>query len=216
MSFSWFAEPIVEFATAFGGMFWHDTWAMVIPPLPSPIDMSYVPSKDFKTLVVGLTFGKVLVLDTATGRWDEPTPDEYATKLPKIGIFHRCVEWMDWHWDPLVNSLGFDGRFVYPQLGFATYSKPYELRVVNPTDLTVFCDVTFWVIKFPNEVECAIWGDERRKCDVEELFWRYMRCRVLNHMAIGRAFWEALSTPVEVKEFISTFRRVMKTGRVEK
>jgi hypothetical protein len=206
LSFSWFAEPVVEFAAAFRGVFWHDTWAVVVPPLPHPFDMNYVPSKDFKTLVIGLTFGRVLVLDPSTNTWREPTPTEYAAKLTRVGVYHRCAEWMDWHWDPFVNSLGIDGRFVYPQLGFASASKPYELRVVNPTDLIVFADATFWVIKFPNEIDCPIWGGERGKCDVEELFWRYMRSRVMHHMAAGKMFWEGLRTPQDVDKFVSYFR----------
>jgi len=213
VSFSWFVEPVTEFAAAFKGVFWHDTISLVIPPLPKPFDVYYVPSKDFKSLIVGLTFGRALVLDVATNAWREPTPNEYVDKLPKIGVFHRCVDWMDWHWDPLVDSLGIGGKFVYPQLGFATYEKPYELRLVNPTDLIVFMDATFWVVRFPREVECPIWGDEKAVCDVEELFWRFMKSRVLNQMALGRAFWDALRTPQDVSSFVNAFKRKVVEGR---
>ena len=219
MSFAWILGPVAEFATAFRGVFWHDTWAMVIPPLPHPLDLSYVPSKDFKTLIVGLTFGKVLVWDEAAGAWREPTPTEYAEKLTRVGIYHRCGDWMDWHWDPLIGSIGMDGRFVYPQLGFATIHKPYELRAVNPTDLTVFIDATFWVIRFPNEVECPVWAEAPgAKCDVEELFWRYMRSRVLNQVAVGKVFWEALRTPDDVEAFVRWFKeeRMKRGGTFER
>ena len=208
MTFSWLLDTVAEFTVAFKGVFWHDTWAMAIPPLPHPVDLTYVPSKEFKTLIIGLTFGNVLVYDDVLGDWREPTPSEYVEKLPKVGIYHRCGDWMEWHWDPLVNSLGVDGRFVYPQLGFAGSEKPYELRVVNNTDLTVFCDATFWVIRFPNEVECPMWAEaEGAKCDVEELFWRYMRSRVLNQLAIAKPFWEVLKTPADVNAFVERFRR---------
>jgi len=209
LSFSWFIDSVTEFAVSFNGVFWHDTWSITLPPLSKPIDLYYVPSKDFKALIIGLTFGKVLILDQATGKWNEPTPNEYI-KLSNVGVFHRCGEWMEWHWDPLVNSLGVDGRFIYPQLGFATPSKPYELRVINNTDLIIFTDVTFWVIRFPNEVECPIWGDEKKKCDVEDLFWKFMRCKVLNHLSIGKALWEILKTPSDVNEFIKKLRTIIK------
>ena len=176
MSFSWFVDAVAEFAIAFNGVFWHDTWAVVVPPLPTPIDLLYVPSPDFKALVVGLTFGKVLVLDHRLGEWREPTPDEYI-ELSKVGVYHRCGEWMEWHWDPAVASLGIGGRFVYPQLGFVSRSNPYELRLVNRSSLTVFMDVTFWVIRFPNEVE--VMG---RRYDIEELFKAYMKSRIANQL----------------------------------
>jgi len=207
LSFSWFIDAVAEFTVAFHGVFWHDTWSVVVPPLSQPFDLNYVPSKDFKVLVIGLTFGKILVLDPSTNTWREPTPTEYATKLSKIGVYHRCSDWMDWHWDPFVNSLGVDGRFIYPQLGFASASNPYELRIVNPTDLIVYSDVTFWVIKFPNEIDCPIWGNEKGKCDVEELFRKYMLSRAIHYMAMGKMFWEGLKTPQDVDKFVSYFRK---------
>jgi hypothetical protein len=214
LSFSWLTEAVAEFTAAFKGVFWHDTWAMAIPPLPAPFDLLYTPSKEFKTLIIGLTFGDVKVFDAGTGAWRDPTSNEYANKLPKIGIFHRCGEWMDWHWDPLVHSLGVDGRFVYPQLGFASVTKPYELRVVNKTDLTVFTDATFWVIRFPNEVDCPIWAPEgKTTCDVEEIFWRFMRSKVLNQLAVGKAFWENLKTYADVKNFVEKFRSFIQQGK---
>jgi len=84
---------------------------------------------------------------------------------------------MEWHWDPAVASLGIGGRFVYPQLGFVSRSNPYELRLVNRSSLTVFMDVTFWVIRFPNEVE--VMG---RRYDIEELFKAYMKSRIANQL----------------------------------
>lgn len=206
MSFSWLIDAVVEFAVAFRGVFLHDTWALVVPPLSQPFDAVYVP-RDFKALVIGLTFGKVLVLDPSTNTWREPTPTEYVTKLSRVGVYHRCGDWMEWHWDPIVDSIGVDGRFVYPQLGFVSTSKPYELRIANPTDLTIFIDVTFWMIRLPSDVECPLWGDSKGKCDVEELFWRYMESRVMYYMAMGKMFWEGLRTPQDVDKFVSYFRK---------
>jgi len=214
VSFSWLTEAVAEFATAFRGVFWHDTWAMAIPPLTEPFDLLYTPSKQFKCLIIGLTFGSVYVFDPATDTWREPTPTEYVNKLPKIGVYHRCGEWMDWHWDPLVHSLGVGGRFVYPQLGFTSPEQPYELRIVNRTDIIVAADATFWILRFPNVIECPIWAEEgKTTCDVEELFWRYMRCKVLNQMAIGKALWEALKTPEDVEDFIRMFKGLIGKGR---
>ncbi len=203
-------DSVAEFTVAFKGVFWHDTVAMAIPPLPHPIDISYIPSKEYKTLIIGLTFGKPLVYDYAIGEWREPTPTEYIEKLTRIGVFHRCSDWMDWHWDPLVDSLGMSGKFIYPQLGFATASKPYELRLVNNTDLTVFLDATFWVLKFPVEVECPIWAPQgKTMCDVEELFWIYMKSKVLNQLAIGKALHESLKTHVDVSAFINKVKELI-------
>lgn len=195
MSFSWFIDKVAAFAVAFGGRFWHDTLAMIIPPLPSPIDVSYVPSKDFKTLVIGLTFGDVLIYEPDKNAFRRPTDNEIPL-LKNAGVYHRSEPWMEWHWDPFVKSIvGFG---VYPQLGFSTVERPYELRLVNRTPFFLYTDATFWLIKFPNEVYCPIYNT---RCDVEFLFKKYMEGVVRLHVFYNKLLEETIKKPEDVTEF---------------
>lgn len=196
-------DKIAAFVEAVGGRFWHDTMAMVLPPLPFPIDISYVPSKDFKTLIIGLTFGDVLIYEPDTHRFRRPTDDEIPM-LNNVGIYHRSEPWMDWHWDPAVKSI--IGIGVYPQLGFASKDRPYELRIVNKTPLYVYMDATFWLVKFPNEVYCPIYG-EGEKCDVEFLFKRYMQGIVKAYVLCNRLVDEVLKKPEDVDKLVELLKK---------
>jgi len=176
--FSWFVPEVAAFVKANGGLFWHDTIVMLIPPLGDRfIDISYIPARDRKSLIIGLTFGKddLLIYDPVTGTYRRPNTDDMP-KLASVGIWHRCVPWMDWHWDPFVDSLL--GVGVYPQLGFASPEKPYELRVVNKTDLFVWANVTFWAINFPYQSICPITGE---RIDIEECYDKFMELVYKNY-----------------------------------
>ena len=160
--FSWFQAFVAPFVIAYGGVFWHDTIVMVIPPTDIPIDISYVPDPKTKCLVIGLTFGAPREYDPDTGG----VGPEILT--PEAGVYHRQEGYMQWHWDPLVESVLKTNP--YPQLLWCSSDRPYDLRVVNKTGKYILVDITFWVIKFPKKVPCQIWGE----CDPEELFRRYM------------------------------------------
>lgn len=199
MSFSWFIDKVAAFATAFEGKFWHDTLVMIIPPLSQPIDVTYVPSKDLKTLIIGLTFGDILIYEPDTNTYRRPTDNEIPL-LKDAGIYHRSEPWMEWHWDPLVKSISSFG--VYPQLGFTTVDRPYELRIVNRTPFFIYTDATFWLIKFPNEVYCPIYGEENVKCDVEFLFKKYMEGIVRLHVFYNKLIEELIKRPEDVIELM--------------
>ena len=160
--FSWMQSFVAPFVAAFGGTFWHDTIELVIPPTEVPIDISYVPDPKFKTLIIGLTFGTPREYDPATGTIG---PEIVSSD---VGIWHRASGWMDWHWDPFVESILKTNP--YPQLGWVSSDRPYELRVVNNTGGYIWAEATFWVVKFPEKIYCPIWGE----CDPEDLFKRYM------------------------------------------
>ena len=161
--FSWFSAFVTPFVSAFGGTFWHDTMVMIIPPTEIPIDVSYVPDPEYKALIIGLTFG--------TPREYDPSTGEVGAEMlsDDVGIYHATEKYMDWHWDPFVESILKTNP--YPQLIWASKDRPYVLRIINKTGKYVWADATFWAIKFPSKVRCPIYGE----CDPEELFERYMR-----------------------------------------
>ena len=161
--FAWMQAFVAPFVSAFGGEFWHDTIVMVIPPTEIPIDISYVPDPNVKSLVIGLTFGTPMEYDPSTG---DIGPEILS---PDAGVYHRQVGYMKWHWDPLVESILKTNP--YPQLLWSSTERPYELRVVNMTGKHIWMDMTFWVIKFPKRIKCPVHGE----CDPEELFKEYMR-----------------------------------------
>ena len=160
--FSWFQTFVTPFVIAFGGEFWHDTVALVIPPTDTPIDISYIPDPNYKSMVIGLTFGDAYEYDPTT---DTIGPEIYSTD---VGIKHSTRDYMAWHWDPFVKSILKTNP--YPQLLWASKERPYRLRVLNYRTGFVWSEATFWVIKFPRKVACPIWGE----CDPEDLFRRYM------------------------------------------
>jgi len=161
--FSWLQTFIAPFVAAFKGMFWHDTIALIIPPTEVPIDISYIPDPEFKALIIGLTFGTPREYDPATGTIGS---EFYTTD---VGIWHSTPGYMDWHWDPFVESIIKTNP--YPQLLWASRERPYYLRVVNRTAKHIWVEATFWAIKFPRTVPCPVWG----VCDPEDLFLKYMQ-----------------------------------------
>ena len=160
--FSWLQAFVAPFVIAHGGSFWHDTIALVIPPTEIPIDISYVPDPKFKSLIIGLTFGTPREYDPSTGTIG---PELVSTD---VGIYHAQASYMDWHWDPFVESILRTNP--YPQLLWSSHERPYQLRIVNYTSNYVWVEATFWVIKFPRKVHCPIYGE----CDPEDLFKKYM------------------------------------------
>lgn len=161
--FSLLQAFVAPFVISFGGSFWHDTIEMVIPPTDVPIDISYVPDENFKSLIIGLTFGKVREFDPATGTIG---PEVLSTD---VGVYHKQEGYMDWHWDPFVESILKTNP--YPQLLWSSRERPYELRVINKTGKYIWSEITFWAVKFPKKVSCPLHGE----CDPEELFKRYMQ-----------------------------------------
>ncbi len=160
--FSWLQAFVAPFVVAHRGTFWHDTVALVIPPSEVPIDISYIPDPEYKSMVIGLTFGTPHEYDPSTGTVG---PEIISTDA---GVYHSTRDWMDWHWDPFVESILKTNP--YPQLLWASREKPYHLRVINRTGKYIWAEVTFWVIKFPKRIPCPFWGE----CDPEDLFRRYM------------------------------------------
>ena len=161
--FGWlqaFVEPFVE---ALGGVFWHDTDLLIIPPTTTPIYATYVPEPRTKALIIGVTFGTPREYDPSTGTFGA------EIESMDIGFWHATRGKMDWHWDPLVKSILMTNP--YPQLIWCDASKPYELLIVNNTSTTVAIDATFWIIRFPKRVWCPVL---ERYCDPEELWNRYM------------------------------------------
>ena len=179
MSYPWpLNDKVVAFVEAVGGVFWHDTLIYIIPPtVGNPIYATYVPAPDTKVMVIGLTFGRPREYDPST---DTIGPEILSGD---IGVWHATRERMDWHWDPMVESI-IENR-PYPQLIWCDASKPYELLIVNDTDKTVWLDVTFWVIRFPKRVWCPVF---ERYCDPEELWEAYMKGIVIDYVkkAAGR------------------------------
>jgi len=184
MSFSWFQAFIYPFVVFAKGQFAHDTIAMVIPPrsqMPPEgyIDVSYVPSRDRKALIIGLKFGKARQFDSETGTIGQ---EIIATD---IGVWHATPGYMVWHWDPFVESI--IELPVYPQAFFVSTEKPYILRIVNNRDIYVWGDATFYYIEFPKTIYCPLYGS----CDPEELFYKYMSGVVAlfvaaNHVGVNK------------------------------
>ncbi|RLG82536.1 MAG: hypothetical protein DRO09_00130 [Thermoprotei archaeon] len=175
--FSWLSAFVAPFVAALGGEFWHSTMTLVIPPTPAPIDVSYIPDPDSKCLVIGLTFGDAYEYDPDTGTIG---PEIYT---PSAGVYHSCRGWMAWHWDPFVKSILMTNP--YPQLGWCSSESPYMLRIVNGTDKYIWCDVTFWLVKFPLTVH--LYG---RDYDPEQLFKAYMESVVAYFCEAGKALGE--------------------------
>jgi hypothetical protein len=161
--FSLLQTFVAPFVISFGGSFWHDTTEVIIPPTDVPIDISYVPDPTYKALIIGLTFGTPREYDPATGTIG---PEIISTD---VGVYHAEPGYMDWHWDPFVESILKTNP--YPQLLWVSRERPYELRVVNNTGKYIWSEVTFWAVKFPKKVFCPLYGE----CDPEELFKRYMQ-----------------------------------------
>ena len=176
MGFPWpLNDKVVAFVESLGGLFWHDTPYYIIPPTGgSPIYATYIPDPATKVLVIGLTFGDVLEYD--------PVTDTFGAEVrsPKIGVWHGTRGEMMWHWDPALKSILKTNP--YPQLLWCDVSKPYELLIVNDTDITVWMDVTFWVVKFPKRVMCPVLN---RYCDPEELWNIYMKGIVVDYVRKG-------------------------------
>ena len=184
--FAWMQTLVAPFVIACKGRFYHDTITMVIPPTEAPIDISYIPDPKFKTLVIGLTFGTPMEYDPDTG-----------TVGPEIltadaGVYHSAPDYMDLHWDPFVESILKTNP--YPQLLWSSTEKPYFLRIVNRTDKYIWCDVTFWIIKFPRTVDHPVYGSG----DPEEIFRKYME-DVLAVLAMLRKILPKLQTAPEVE-----------------
>jgi len=161
--FSLLQAFVAPFVISFGGSFFHDTIEMVIPPTEVPIDISYIPDPTYKVLVIGLTFGTPREFDPDTGTIG---PEIISTD---VGVYHGEPGYMDWHWDPLVESIIKTNP--YPQLLWSSKERPYELRIINKTGKYIWSEMTFWAVKFPKKVSCPLHGE----CDPEELFKRYMR-----------------------------------------
>ena len=161
--FSLMQTFVAPFVISFGGSFWHDTMEFIIPPSEIPIDVSYIPDPTYKALIIGLTFGVPREFDPSTGTIG---PEIISTD---IGIYHAEPGYMDWHWDPFVESILKTNP--YPQLLWASKERPYELRIVNNTGKYIWAEATFWAVKFPKKIPCPLYGE----CDPEELFKRYMR-----------------------------------------
>ena len=164
--FSWLQTFIYPFTIVAKGMFNHDTVAMVIPdkdhiPPEGYIDVTYIPVKGKKSLIIGLKLGRSREYNPATGL----TGPEILTF--DAGIWHSTPDYMVWHWDPLVESI--IELPVYPQAFFVSTEKPYYLRLVNNTDKYIWIDATFYYIEFPRAVR--ILG---RSVDVEDAFHTYM------------------------------------------
>lgn len=156
-------EGTHKFVDGIGLIVLHNTISLVIPPTKIPIDVSYIPDPNFKCLIIGLTFGKVYEFNIETEEIGPEIQTVYA------GIWHAQEGYMDWHWDPFVESILKTNP--YPQLVWSSRDRPYELRIVNKTDKYLWCEATFWVVKFPRRVYCPIYGE----CDPEDLFRRYMQ-----------------------------------------
>lgn len=190
--FSWLQTFVAPFVSAFKGMFWHDTIVMVIPPTDIPIDISYVPDPNYKALIIGLTFGVPREYDVTTG--------EIGAEIlsDDVGIYHATENYMDWHWDPFVESILKTNP--YPQLLWASKERPYILRVVNKTGKYIWTEVTFWAIKFPARIHCPIYGE----CDPEELFNKYMKSITSIIMFGGAMIKDVMSNKNigKAKEFI--------------
>lgn len=161
--FSLLQAFVSPFVIAFGGTFWHDTIEMIIPPTNAPIDVSYVPDPNFKSLIIGLTFGTPREYDPATG--------EVGAEIlsSDVGVYHAEMGYIDWHWDSFVESILKTNP--YPQLLWASNENPYQVRIVNNTGKYIWSEVTFWAVKFPKKVVCPLYGD----CDPEFLFKEYMK-----------------------------------------
>jgi len=175
MSFPW---PINDKVTAFvedvGGLFWHYTIGLAIPPTTTPIYATYVPDPKTKALIIGLTFGDVYEYDPVTRTFGP------EVRNVDIGVYHSCAQKMEWHWDPFVKSILF--VMPYPQLIWCDASRPYEILIVNRTDKCVWADATFWMIKFPRRVLCPVLGTY---CDPEELWKYYMKGIVIDYIRKG-------------------------------
>ena len=161
--FSLMQAFVAPFVMSFGGEFWHDTMEMVIPPTDTPIDISYVPDPYTKSLVIGVTFGRPREYDPYTGTIG---PEILGTG---VGLYHSTKGYMAWHWDPFVESI--INTNPYPQLLWTSKDRPYLMRIVNNTGKYVWCDATFWLIRFPRRIPCPLYGE----CDPEELFKKYMQ-----------------------------------------
>ena len=161
--FSWLQTFVAPFVVAFGGKFMHDTVAMVLPPTVTPIDISYVPDPDVKSLIIGVTFG--------TPREYDPYTGEVGAEIlsDDVGLYHATFGWMEWHWDPFVESILKTNP--YPQLLWVSRDKQYVMKMVNNTGKFIWLEGTFWYIKFPKTIKCPFYGT----CDPEDLFIKYMR-----------------------------------------
>jgi len=166
-------DMLLPFVRAFKGLLWHDTMAIIIPPLgEATIPVDYYPGER-PAIIYYLYPGEARIYDPATGTLGN------LIHSMNVGFKHEHAGWMKLHNDPLVVSFLYERP--YQLVGFLGTGKAHKLYLYNSTSNFVWIDVTIWIAEFEKGREKVV--IEGEEVTLEEAFDRYLRgiFRIIYH-----------------------------------
>lgn len=167
-------ELIEPFVRALGGKLWHDTFAIVIPPLGE--------NKALFEYYGGMKPAILFYLYPGDAREYNPDTGEIGVQIRTMdaGFYHEHPGWMNYHIDPLVES--FIKHNPYMLLAYLTPGKPHRLWMYNRTDKHIWFDITIWLAEFEKE-RVEIGGVER---SIDEWLDLYLKGKAYYWLWLGR------------------------------